>query len=150
MWLGHNYCGTLKLLISFIALDLRACAVARLGKPNRRKNKKMKDQEMLAAINAGKIIVKAEFRSGAATARPWNKNGKSGIMKRASYQTEVVTNEKGDVKPLLLEMQLPENADPSLHKFPEKGSKCIFEVQVRQGEKGVTYLDVVAVTVLPK
>lgn len=107
----------------------------------------MKDQEILAAINAGKIIIKAEFRSGAGRTTPWNKNGKSGIMKRAAYQTEVAVNAK-DVKPLLLEMQLPENSDPSTHSFPPRGTMCLFELQVRQGDKGATYLDVISVTPL--
>lgn len=115
-----------------------------------RAQKHMKDAEIVAAVNAGKILIKAEFRSGAARATPWSNGKRSGIMKRAGYQTEVAIDNRGNVKPLLLEQSLPDNAEPEKHVFPEKGSKCLFEVQIRQGEKGATYLDVVSVTVLPK
>lgn len=99
----------------------------------------MLEKEIAAAVRGGKTLIAGEFRFGQATARPWSKNGRSGIIKRATYQVEV------NDKPLVLDQTLPDNMDVSLHKFPAKGAKCIFEIAIRQGEKNATYLDVVAV-----
>lgn len=102
----------------------------------------MKDPEILKAVHEGRNIIKGEFRAGTAGNIPWSKNGKSGIIKSANFHIEMAE------KPLVLRMQLPDNSRPEDYKFPPKGSKCIFELAIRQGDKGATYLDIVSVTPL--
>lgn len=90
-------------------------------------SKQMKPQEILEAINSGKVIAHVEFRSGE-TARISGtsaKNGKAYDMRRAKMNVEL-----GD-EPLVLEVDLPEDGplDPAtgnpVYKFPAKGEKII-------------------------
>lgn len=100
----------------------------------------MNEAEIIKAVNSGKVLVRAEFRSGEIIDRSGNKNGKAWAIKRARFNVEVPMA-GGSRKPMVLEQRIPDNMPAQSYVFPKLGEQVIFELGITPSDKGAYYID---------